>query len=135
MSCGWRWACCGPCRPQAAATARLETGTQEVDTWAVTRVLPEGPAPADARSAWQMREDFQATPLLHANLGVHPRAVWLHVPLQVATDAPSDWWAHIDYPLLHEVQIAVFDTEGRKVQAATLGSRVEFSKRPQATGR
>jgi diguanylate cyclase len=122
-----------PLQAEAAAAARLEARTHEVDTWAVTRVLPDGSEPADARSAWQRREDFQASPLPHANLGVHARAVWLHVPLQMAADAPPDWWAHIDYPLLHEVQVTLFDAEGREVQAATLGSRVEFSKRLQAT--
>jgi diguanylate cyclase (GGDEF)-like protein len=79
------------------------------------------------------RADFAVPATPSGNLGPYDGSTWLHLPLQLAVDAPATWFLALDYALLHRVQVSVLDATGRLQQTVELGALVPHRQRPMPT--
>lgn len=129
----------GPLLAQAVAGStpplQLSAQADRQSGWQALQMLRPAPpqAPADALQAWQRRAEFATPAGPHGNLGPHAGDTWLHLPLQLAPDAPARWYLSLGYALLHEVQVSVLDAEGRLLQTIELGALVAHRDRPLHT--
>lgn len=121
--------------PAAAIALPLSADSQQASGWPVLRMLrlPAGQGPADAQQAWLRRAEFAAPATPTGNLGPHDGTTWLHLPLELAADAPAAWFLALDYALLHRVQVSVLDAAGQLQQTVALGALVAHHQRPVPT--
>lgn len=104
-----------------------------MQAWERVGLLADPQAQLDAAAARAALARFGTPPGERGNLGPRLGASWLHVPVALAADAPAAWTLRMTYPLLHDVQVSVFDGQGQLVQKARLGARVPFSEREGKT--
>ena len=119
---------------QAATAVVLDAATPSVIAWPAVSLLPEAPGSAaltleQARAA-HARGAFSApVDRPYANLGPETRAMWLHIPLRLAADAPAHWIASLDYPSLDRVELWVLDAGGQVVHHDVLGDTLPAHER------
>lgn len=114
----------------APPALRLGAQTPSVKAWPVAQVFEDPEHRLTHAQVLQRLGAFRAPDSPDQNLGQRHATVWLHVWLEVEPDAPERWVAHIDYPLLHDVELHLLDREGRLLQRTRTGAQVPFSQRP-----
>ncbi|MFO1217343.1 MAG: diguanylate cyclase [Burkholderiaceae bacterium] len=124
-------------QPRAEALL-LDASSPRVDAWPALRMMrePAGSNVADAaaaRAAWQQRDRFTRPDTPYANLGPYDGVTWLRVPLRTGARAAPAWTLYIDYALMHDLRLSVFDADGTVVHEDRLGSTIAFAQRGQRT--
>ncbi len=118
----------------AAAPARADGGLvlapqhQEVQAWPALTLLSDPGQAMDLAGAQRRRAEFRPPQSPAGNLGVRRDAVWLHLPLQVAS-GDGRWVFDIDYPTLQRAELYLV-SDGRLLQQWRLGSDQPFDARP-----
>ena len=135
----WRWLAAmalwltgllvGPGGALASERLLLRDGLRSVDAWPAVAVLPDPSGSLAVQDAARRISDFAAPPGSRGTLGVRAGAVWLHIPLAVASDSDGAWIVDVDYPVLNHLDIYLLK-DGRVLQQAHLGSLQPFSQRP-----
>ena len=115
-----------------AAPLRLSAAGPEVDLWPAWRLLPDPTHALSLDQALARRDAFKPPQGPYANLGVRPETLWLRADIQVAADAPAEWWFTIDFFPLDEVEVFLLQ-QGRVVQRAYLSQLLAFKDKPAAT--
>lgn len=120
----------GPYGGDETQGLRLSARTASVKAWPALQVFEDAQHRLSAVEVLQRLREFQPPDSPDQNLGQRRATVWLHTWLEVEPDAPERWVAHIDYPLLHDVELHLLDREGQLLQRARTGAQVPFSQRP-----
>lgn len=114
----------------APTSLRLAKNTPSVKAWPALRMYEDTEHQLTAAQALQRLGEFRPPDGPDQNLGQRRATVWLHTWIELAPEAPERWVAHIDYPLLHDVELHLFDPQGRPLQHTRTGARIPFSQRP-----
>ena len=122
---------CGPAAAGAREPLRLGADTPVVEVWSALGVLADPEQRLDAAAALAARPRFEAPQAPRGNLGPRRGVTWLHVPVAIEPDAPPTWALRLQYSMLHDVQVHVFDSAGHPVHQARLGALIPFAEREQ----
>lgn len=113
----------------AQAQAVLGKEASRIDLWPHVRVLHDADRVVTAEQAVASPERFTPPAGAYATLGMKKEAVWLRIPLAVASGGEGQWILDIDYALLRRIDVhTLFD--GRLVHVGTLGNATPFAERP-----
>lgn len=106
----------------------LEASTAPLAAWPSITMLTEGNSPLDAPQALARLAEFKPPAVPTNNLGVRRDAVWLHLPLAVPAADDGRWILAIDYPLINEADVTVWQ-RGSLVASYPLGSARPYDQR------
>ncbi len=108
---------------------RAEDPGDEPDRLACTLSPPSFPRSARR----QRRDEFAAPTGPRGNLWPHSGVTWVHLPLYLDGQAPSDGTQSLGYPILQQVQLTVLDNQGRVLHTLEMGALVDHRDRPLPT--
>jgi len=129
----WALLCATAAADTSAEPLRLGADMPSVDAWPALRVLADPEQRLDAAAALAARSRFEVPQVPRGNLGPRQGVTWLHVPVATEPDAPRSWALRLQYSLLHDVQVHVYDSAGNLVHQARLGALIPFADREQQT--
>lgn len=124
---------CGTAAAGSVEPLRLGADTPVVEAWPALRVLADPEQRLDAAAALAAKARFETPEVPRGNLGPRRVVTWLHLPLAIEPDAPPTWALRLQYSMLHEVQVHVFNSTGHLVHQARLGALIPFAEREQQT--
>ena len=111
-----------------AAPLRLDDRQHTVTAWpAVTMLADAGHSLTLAEVRARVR-DFLPPAGPESSLGQRREAIWLRLPVQVAS-GDGRWVIDVDYPLLNQVDIWLL-SDGQLMQHHRMGSTLPFDQRP-----
>jgi diguanylate cyclase (GGDEF)-like protein len=111
----------------------LNARDQAIDAWPSARVLADPEQLLDFGEALASLNRFEAPDVPHANLGPRKGATWVHIPVETDPESQTAWNFRLQYALLHDVQLRVYDASGQLVHQGNLGAAVPFAYREQPT--
>lgn len=111
----------------------LTARDQVVDAWPATRVLADPDQRLDFGEALTLLDRFEVPAVPYANLGPRQGATWLYIPIETDVESQTAWTFRLQYALLHEVQVRVYDESGQLVHQGNIGATIPFVYREQAT--
>jgi diguanylate cyclase (GGDEF)-like protein len=118
-----------PCAHASAARLLLDDGLSTVNAWPATTLLSDPSLQLSLQDVLGKTENFTSPPSVGATLGVRPDAVWLRIPLTVATTSDGQWILDINHSDLNQIDVYL-TTGGYVTQQATLGSLIPYAQRP-----
>lgn len=127
-------ACGASANAQPGLDMASETGLVLLDDhadqegWPHVSLLTESGTRLTPEQALARLREFKPPTGPYANLGVHPQAVWLSLPVRVPTTESGRWVLDIDYPSLDQVDVYQA-SEGHIVRHDRLGDHVPYAQR------
>ena len=106
----------------------LDDSRPEVDAWPNLGLLADPGRALTLDGALARWRAFEPPTGPASSLGLHREAVWLRLPLQVAT-GDGRWVFDIDFPVLNQADVYLV-SQGRVLQQHRLGAVQPFAQRP-----
>jgi len=122
------------CLAGAAQAAELGTGATRVELWPSLSMLAETGPRLSAQQALAAAQagQFGRPDGAKGALGLRQGAVWLRIPLQVASQDDGEWVLELDYPPLNHIEVYLL-YQGQILQQAALGNLLPRATRPLAS--
>ncbi|MFN7664536.1 MAG: diguanylate cyclase domain-containing protein [Inhella sp.] len=115
---------------QALSPLALNDDEGAVQVWPAVTVLMDPSRSWSLDEARQRVGEFAAPTTAFATLGQRRDAVWMRVPVQVASQSDGRWVFDVDYAVLNRIDVYLLSSRGEVLRHVRMGNTVLAAERP-----